>query len=98
MQEQGGAMSRISEVAILSGQKEPFPNDNAGKQRDEHGFCRRCRWNVSGTVEHWGHIHERTNQYEALFVMEPVAGVWKITELLLLDEQRVQFEPRLRGL
>jgi len=98
MQEQGGAMSRISEVAILSGQNEPFPNDNADKQRDERGFCQRCRWNVSGTVEHWGHIHERTNQYEALFVVEPVASVWKITELLLLDEQRVQFEPRLRGL
>lgn len=98
MQEQGGAMSRISEVAILSGQNEPLPNDHANKQRDERGFCRRCRWNVSGTVEHWGHIHERTNQYEALFVMEPVTGAWKITELLLLDEQRVQFEPRLRGL
>jgi hypothetical protein len=98
MQEQGGAVSRIREVSILTEQNEPLPEPEAGKQRDERGFSRRCRWNVSGTVEHWGHIHERTNQYEALFVVEPVAGAWKITELLLLDEQRVQFETRLRGL
>ncbi len=98
MQEQGGAVSRIREVSILTGQNEPFPASSNGKQRDNRGFARRCRWNVSGTVEHWGHIHERTNQYEALFVVEPVAGVWKISELLLLDEQRLQFQTRLRGL
>jgi len=98
MQEQGGAVSRICEVSILKDGNEPLPDPGTGKQHDEHGFARRCRWNVSGTVEHWGHIHERTNQYEALFVVEPVAGAWKITDLLLLDEQRVQFETRLRGL
>jgi hypothetical protein len=98
MQEQGGAVSRIRQVSILTEQNEPLPDPDAGKERDPRGFARRCRWNVSGTVEHWGHIHQRTNQYEALFVVEPLAGAWKITDLLLLDERRVQFETRLRGL
>jgi hypothetical protein len=98
MQEQGGAVSRIRQVSILSQQDESLPDTDLGEQRDRRGFARRCRWNVSGTVEHWGHIHQRTNQYEALFVVEPVMDEWKITDLLLLDQERVQFETRLRGL
>jgi len=98
MQEQGGAISRIRQVTILTGRNEPTPHAGENEKRDERGFTHRCRWNVSGTVEHWGHIHERTNQYEALFVVEPVADAWKITDVELLDEQRVRFETRLRGL
>jgi hypothetical protein len=98
MQEQGGAVSRIHEVSILAVQDDPLPRTGTGQERNEHRFVRRCRWNVAGTVEHWGHIHERTNQYEAVFVVEPVDNAWKITDMLLVDEQRVKFETRLRGL
>ncbi|MHC4402123.1 MAG: hypothetical protein ACYTG0_20825 [Planctomycetota bacterium] len=98
MQEQGGAVSRIREVSIVAGQTEPLPAAGAGRQRAEHGFARRTTWTVAGTVEHWGHVHQRTNQYEALFVVEPVDKAWKITDMVLLDERRLQFETRLRGL
>lgn len=91
MAEQGGARSRVGEVKILSGTKKPLPNN------DGPGFEYQCRWNVSGTVEHWGHIHERTNQYLAQFTVQPIDDHWKITKVELLDEQRVQFETRLRG-
>jgi hypothetical protein len=98
MQEQGGAVSRIREVAILQSRDDPLPNLDVGQKRPERGFARYCLWNVAGTVEHWGHIHERTNQYEAIFVIEPVGDHWKITDMVLLDEQRLKFETRLRGL
>ncbi|MFV1967758.1 MAG: hypothetical protein ACC628_20195, partial [Pirellulaceae bacterium] len=95
MQEQGGAVSRIREVEMLDGQYKPLPGTG---NENEYGFTYRCRWNVSGTVEHWGHIHQRTNQYEASFRVETVDNAWKVTKMELLDEQRLQFETRLRGL
>ena len=95
MQEQGGAVSRIREVNFLEGRSDPLPDD---PRTDDRGFSYRCRWNVNGTVEHWGHIHARTNQYEALFAVEPRENAWKITSMELLDEKRVKFETTLRGL
>ena len=56
---------------------------------DGVGFVSRCTWNVSGSVGHWGHIHQRTNQYEAELTVKPVDGVWKITDLELLQEERI---------
>jgi hypothetical protein len=53
------------------------------------GFAARGTWNVSGSVGHWGHVHQRTNRYEARFVVRPVDGTWRITELELLQEERV---------
>ena len=97
MQEQGGAVSRISEVAIVNGDLKPFPDQQRNGPSDGRGFGYQCRWNVAGTVEHWGHIHQRTNQYEALFTLEPVDNVWMVTKMELLDEKRVGFETRLRG-
>jgi hypothetical protein len=42
-----------------------------------------------GSVGHWGHIHIRKNQYEASIVVEAVEGSWKITDLELLEEERI---------
>ncbi len=49
-----------------------------------------CRWNVPGRVEHWGHIHERTNSYLAEIQISAEAEkdhqprhIWKITALEL---------------
>jgi hypothetical protein len=53
------------------------------------GFLASCTWNVKGAVGHWGHIHQRTNQYQAEFRIQPVEGSWKITELELLQEERL---------
>jgi hypothetical protein len=95
MQEQGGAVSRIAQVELLEGQHVLLPDNGVN---DQYGFRYRCRWNVSGTVEHWGHIHQRTNQYEASFRVETVDSTWKVTNMELLSEERLQFETRLRGL
>lgn len=87
--EQGGAVSRIEDVQIFSGhqQAEPFV---------ENGFQYRCKWNIVGTIEHWGHIHERTNQYDATFEVKVVDGSWKIIAMDVLDQPQGVVKTRLR--
>jgi hypothetical protein len=48
-----------------------------------------ARWVAHGTVSHWGHSHERSNEYRANFVLSPsLEGRWKITGLEFLDTRR----------
>ena len=57
--------------------------------RGETGFTSTCTWNVAGSVGHWGHIHQRINQYEARFVVKEIDGAWRIVELEVLQEERL---------
>ncbi len=78
---QGGARAKMKEVDLVEVE--------AQKLRGGPGFSARCVWTVAGSVGHWGHIHQRTNRYEAELTIQPVAGVWKVTELELLQEERI---------
>jgi len=78
---QGGARARVKEVEVLEATYERLPG--------EQGFRSRARWNVSGSVGHWGHIHQRVNQYEADLTLEVLDGAWKITGLEVLQEERL---------
>jgi hypothetical protein len=80
LENQGGARVKVEEVEVLDATEE--------EALDRPGFAYRCRWNVSGSVGHWGHIHQRTNQYEAVFIVEPIDRTWKITDLDLREEKR----------
>ncbi len=46
-------------------------------------------WNVSGSVGHWGHVHQRSNAYRANLEISEIDGVWKLTGLEILEEQRL---------
>ena len=81
LESQGGARVKVDEVDVL----EAVTQESTGQR----GFVCRCRWNVSGSVGHWGHIHRRTNQYDAVFTVEPVEDVWKIAAIDLREEKRV---------
>ncbi len=92
MQEQGGAIAKVREVKLVStGRADDAEIAKRG------GFVLPCNWTVRGTVEHWGHIHTRENEYEAVFKVEPVAGSWKITGMELRNEKRLKFETGVRG-
>lgn len=78
---QGGARVKVTNVELVDIQSNATP-ENAG-------FLADCTWNVAGAVGHWGHIHQRTNQYHAQFVVRPMDGQWKITEMELLGEVRL---------
>ena len=78
----GGAQARVKEVEILSVTAEPSKVTPLGLIFD-------ARWTAMGTVGHWGHIHTRKNQYHATIDVEPVDGTWKIVDLELLEEKRI---------
>jgi hypothetical protein len=78
---QGGARVKVEAIELVSVAARPLG--------DRRGFLARCSWNVRGSVGHWGHIHQRTNQYEAELAVEPIGGDWKITGLELFQEQRL---------
>jgi hypothetical protein len=81
LRNQGGARAKVTDVEMLDAETANLEGDV--------GFETQCTWNVAGSVGHWGHIHQRRNQYEAVFTVRPVDGVWKITKLELLSEQRL---------
>jgi hypothetical protein len=78
----GGARARVKEVEIL--------DVEVSHLKDRFlGLLFHAKWTAMGTVGHWGHIHMRKNQYEANITVEPVDGAWKITDLELLEEERI---------
>jgi len=78
----GGAQAKVKEVKILDVAVEPLDDRPLA-------LMFRSKWTAMGTVGHWGHIHIRQNQYDANITVEPVDGAWKITDLELLEEKRI---------
>ena len=78
----GGAQARVQEVKIQDVDVSPL------KERSL-GLLFRAKWTALGTVGHWGHIHTRENLYNANITVEPVDGAWKIIDLELLEEKRI---------
>ncbi len=78
----GGAQARVQEVNIQDVDVSPL------KERSL-GLLFRAKWTALGTVGHWGHIHTRENLYNANITVEPVDGAWKIIDLELLEEKRI---------
>ena len=87
MAEQGGARSRVVKVKIVAGNMKP----------EKGGFAYDCTWRVTGTVEHWGHIHTRENEYEGTFAVSFAATGWKITDYDLHRQKRLKYETGLRA-
>ena len=46
-------------------------------------------WTVSGSVNHFGHVHYRQNRYDAAVHLVAVDGTWKIRGIEVLDERRL---------
>ena len=94
VREQGGAVARIREVKSDAG--EVLPRTQSTADVEWPGFRYRARWTVAGTVEHWGHIHERQNQFDAAFTIEPRNGTWKITRMDILGQEQKSAKTSLR--
>ncbi len=81
---QGGARVKVKNIELLELDAEPA---------DDGGFDATATWNVAGSVGHWGHIHQRINQYQAALNILPVDGEWKLTGLDILLEKRLPTGP-----
>ena len=82
LENQGGAVATVKNVKITEVKKENYSSQ--GK------VAFRTKWIASGTLEHWGHSHNRQNQYDAILTLSPVNDVWKITDIELLEETRIK--------
>ena len=71
-----GLQPAAGEVAVTSG--ELLSQEVAGGQ-----FQFLCQWEATGRAEHWGHVHTRRYEYEALLSIAPRHGNWLITDLHL---------------
>ena len=89
MAEQGGAVSHVDEVIIEEAKLGTTTND-------PRAYTYTATWTVQGTVEHWGHLHTRTNRYTADFTTTALDSGWKITALKLLDEERLPLKTSIR--
>ncbi len=82
IQKAGGAQARIKNVEILDVSMKDPPDRTMSLSFNS-------KWTAFGTVGHWGHVHARKNQYEANITIQPLEGAWKITELELVEEKRI---------
>lgn len=81
MAERGGAQARVEAVEIL---------EVRDIESRDAGFGVRSIWTVGGMVTHFGHRHFRQNRYDARIAIVPVAGMWKIESLEVLEQDRVR--------
>jgi hypothetical protein len=80
LQSQGGARARVETVELIE-----VDAESAGGG----AFEAVASWKVTGSVGHWGHVHQRRNRYRARLRVEPVSDVWKLAELTILEEERL---------
>jgi len=77
---QGGARVKVKTTEV---------NNAELTGRDGNRLTIESDWKVSGSVGHWGHIHQRVNGYRANLEISEIEGVWKLTGLEILEEQRL---------
>ena len=82
MEEQGGARAKVQDVQLLDA-VQTGPPGKRGR------FTFQCTWRITGTVNHWGHTHQRRNQYDALITIQPIERAWKIVALDVIEERRL---------
>jgi hypothetical protein len=78
----GGAVARVKSVNVESAAPTLVPGTAAD-------FTVRTRWIIVGTVGHWGHVHQRSNLYEADLTISAANGAWKITDFEVLGQERL---------
>ena len=74
---QGGASAKVKDVELVKLEAQPA---------EDRGHRARATWQVRAAVGHWGHIHERRNEYQAKLTLQPIDGAWKLVDVEILDE------------
>ena len=82
IQQAGGAQAKIKSIEIQEAVAERLDNRPLA-------YAIRGRWTAQGTVGHWGHVHMRRNRYEAIVTVAADNDAWKIVNLDMLEEQRI---------
>jgi hypothetical protein len=78
---QGGARAKVKSVELQD------IEISAGEVSGS--FDAQVTWNVVGSVGHWGHIHTRSNQYQAELSIQAMDERWKLTRMTVQQETRL---------
>ncbi len=84
LREQGGAVCGIEAVEVLE-RGGRFPEAEDGPAR----FSVDWKWRVHGLVSHWGHVHRRTNEYDARYEVRHDGRSWKIAGVDVREHRRL---------
>jgi hypothetical protein len=77
---QGGARVKVKKVEMTGTEL---------KDRSGNRLTVTSEWVVSGSVGHWGHVHQRINSYQAELEISEIDKEWKLTGLEILQEERL---------
>lgn len=75
LENDGGAVTRVTDVRHLETEVE---TNGFLSEYGCDGFTVRSRWQVDGRVSHFGHTHERTQEYAARFAVGSTDAGWRI--------------------
>ena len=78
---QGGARAKVKNVQLDNIELKANDTDNS--------FTVIADWVVNGSVGHWGHIHQRSNRYQALLTIAVDEQQWKLQTMTVLQEERL---------
>jgi len=81
LEDEGGAKARVKNVEITEVK-------SVSDLPDQKGFKANVMWSIDGLVTHWGHSHNRQNNYDATISFVPVDGTWKIQNIKLHEKLR----------
>jgi len=77
----GGPAVKILSVSI---------EDIGSIRRVDKNFVVQASWRVSGSVRHFGHVHQRINRYQAALTLTTPTDIWKLLKIDILEESRLR--------
>lgn len=90
LEKEGGAVAKVQKTEILD--VEVLPEGTP----EDAWFKVRARWRVHGKVGHWGHTHQRINEYLADVTVVAAQDGWKLADIQVLDQTREDDGKRVR--
>ena len=81
-------MSRVVAVRPIATRIEAQGELELGGRRAQ-AFVVSATWQVDGRVTHWGHAHDRTNEYDGRFTVAAEQGGWRIHDAEITRQERV---------
>ena len=83
LRDEGGGIAKVQSVDVIDTAAKPVTDAPGG------GFDIDCRWRIHGVVAHQQHTHERVNEYQATYRMMPRLDRWKITDVTINEQSRL---------
>jgi hypothetical protein len=81
MEQEGGASASVRGISIKEVQLVSIEGSTTALN---------ATWQVEGTLEHWGHVHARTNEYSGRVALNDEKGFLKLVELRIDRHERVE--------